>query len=82
MDATPWVSPFVVILKKEGDVRLCVDMHMPNQAIQRERHPMPTVDHLIYKLNCATLFTKLDLCAGYHQVSLAEESWDFTDRRN
>jgi len=34
---TPWVSPLVVIPKKNGDVRLCVDMRMPNQAIQRER---------------------------------------------
>ena len=34
---TPWVSPLVVIPKKNGNVRLCVDMRMPNQAIQRER---------------------------------------------
>ena len=44
---TPWVSPLVVIPKKNGDVRLCVDMRMPNQAIQRERHPSPTVDDLV-----------------------------------
>ena len=41
---TPWVSPLVVIPKKNGNVRLCVDMRMPNQAIQRERHPSPTSD--------------------------------------
>ena len=39
----------------------------PNQAIQRERHP-------IHKLNGATVFTKLDIRAGYHQLSLAKES--------
>ena len=76
--ATPWVSPLVVIPKKDGDVRLCVDMRMPNQAIQRERHPMPIVDDLIHKLNGATVFTKLDLRAGYHQLSLAEESRHMT----
>ena len=78
VDATPWVSPLVVIPKKDGDVRLCVDMRMPNKAIQRERHPMPTVDDLIHKLNGATVFTKLDLRAGYHQLSLAEESRHIT----
>ncbi|CAB4037881.1 PREDICTED: uncharacterized protein K02A2.6-like [Paramuricea clavata] len=73
-DATPWVSPLVVIPKKDGEIRLCIDMRMANQAIQRERHPTPTVDDLIHKLNGATIFTKLDLRSGYHQLSLAEES--------
>jgi len=47
---------------------------MPNQAIQRERHPSPTVDDLVDALNGATTFTKLDLRSGYHQLSLAPES--------
>ncbi|CAB4020398.1 Transposon Tf2-9 poly [Paramuricea clavata] len=77
-DATPWVSPLVVIPKKDGEIRLCIDMRMANQAIQRERHPTPTVDDLIHKLNGATIFTKLDLRSGYHQLSLAEESRHIT----
>ena len=71
---TPWVSPLVVIPKKNGDVRICVDMRMANEAINRERHPTPTVDDLIHTLNGATVFSKLDLRAGYHQLSLAQES--------
>ena len=47
---------------------------MPNQAIQRERHLSPTVDDLVDALNGATIFLKLDLCSGYHQLSLAPES--------
>ena len=35
---TPWVSPLVVIPKKNGDIRICVDMRLPNKAIDRERH--------------------------------------------
>ena len=72
--ATPWVSPLVIIPKKNGDVRICVDMRMANQAIKRERHPSPTVDDLIHKLNGATVFSKLDLRAGYHQLVLTPES--------
>ena len=71
---TPFVSPLVVIPKKDGDIRLCVDMRMANKAIQRERHPTPTIDDLIHVLNGAKVFSKLDLRSGYHQLMLAEES--------
>ena len=50
---TPWVSPLVIIPKKNGEVRLCVDMRMANRAIKRERHPTPTIDDLIHTLNGA-----------------------------
>ena len=49
-------------------------MRMPNQAIQRERHPTPTIDDLVDALNGATVFFKLDLRSGYHQLVLAQES--------
>ena len=49
-------------------------MRMANKAIDCERHPTPTVDDLIHTLNGATVFSKLDLRAGYHQLALAEES--------
>ena len=71
---TPFVSPLVVIPKKDGDIRLCVDMRMANKAIQRESHPTPTSDDLIHVLNGAKVFSKLDLRSGYHQLMLAEES--------
>ena len=71
---TPWVSPLVIIPKKNGDVRLCIDTRMANRAIRRERHPTPTTDDLIHTLNGATVFSKLDLRSGYHQLTLAPES--------
>ncbi|CAB4012182.1 Transposon Ty3-I Gag-Pol poly [Paramuricea clavata] len=49
-------------------------MRMPNTAIICERHPMPTADELIHKLNGAKVFSKLDLCHRYHQILLAPES--------
>ena len=75
---TSWVSPLVIIPKKSGEVRLCVDMRMANRAIRRERHPTPTTDDLIHTLNGATVFSKLDLRSGYHQLSLAPESRHIT----
>ena len=50
-EATPWVSPIVTPPKRDGSIRLCVDMREPNKAIQRERHNIPTLDELIYDLN-------------------------------
>lgn len=48
---TPWVSPVVVIPKKNGDIRLCVDMRQANTAAMRERHPIPTVDEILEDCN-------------------------------
>ncbi|CAB4031803.1 Hypothetical predicted protein, partial [Paramuricea clavata] len=61
---TPWVSPIVVVPKKTGEIRLCVDMREANKAVQREKHPMPTVDELITDLNSATAFSTLDLASA------------------
>ena len=70
----PWVSPVVVVPKSDGTVRLCVDMRMANQAIQRVRHLFLTVEDISLDLNQAKYFTKLDLSQVYHQLPLDEQS--------
>ena len=77
---TPWVSPIVAAPKPKNPdkVRICVDMRRANQAIQRERHPLPTMDDLIYELNGSTVFSKLDLNHGYHQLEIAPECRNIT----
>ena len=75
---TPWISPIVVVPKKNGETRLCVDMREANKAVRREKHPMPTIDELITDLNGATVFTTLDLTSGYHQLELHPESRHIT----
>ena len=72
--STEWVSPMVVAPKQNGDVRVCVDMRSANAAVIRERHPIPTVDEILEELKDATIFSRLDLRWGFHQVELAEES--------
>ena len=71
---TPWVFPLVLIPKNSGEIRLYIDMRRANKAINCERHPSPTVDDFVHNLNGATVFTKLDLRQGYHQVPLSQES--------
>ena len=58
---TTWISPVVVAPKPSGDIRLCVDMRRANEAIIRERLPIPTVDEVLESLNGSTVFSKLDL---------------------
>ena len=75
---TSWVSSIVVAPKPSGDIRVCVDMRCANEAIVRERIPMPTVDEVLESLNGSTVFSKLDLRLGFHQIELDEDSRDIT----
>ncbi len=73
-EATPWVSPIVAVPKKDGQVRICVDVRLPNKAIRRVRHPIPTVNGISHSLNGVQYFSKLDLSQAYHQLELEEQS--------
>ena len=75
---TPWVSPVVVVPKQNDEIRLCVDMRRANEAIIRERYPIPTVDEVLQSLNQSTVFSKLDLKWGYHQLELHPDSRSIT----
>ena len=75
---TPWVSPAVIVPKPSGDIRLCVDMRQANKAVERERHVIPTVEETLAEMNGSTVFSKLDLKWGFHQLELAEESRPIT----
>ena len=71
---TAWCSGLVPVLKPNGNVRLCVDLTRLNKAVQREIHPMPSVDESLAKLGKSRFFTKLDANSGFWQLPLDEES--------
>ena len=71
-----WVSPSVCVPKKNGDIRLCVDMREVNIAIIRNYYPIPTLDEILYLVIGAKIFSKLDLAQGYHRIVLDEKSRD------
>ena len=71
---TPWVSSVVVVPKQNDEICLCVDMRRANEAIIREHYPIPTVDEVLQNLNQSTVFSKLDLRWGYHQLELHPDS--------
>lgn len=75
---TGWVSPLVCVPKDSGEIRMTVDMRRVNEAVVRERHPIPTVRDMLSNLEGAKVFSKLDLKQGFHQIELAENSRDVT----
>ena len=75
---TTWISPLVVIPKPDGDIRVCLDMRRVNEAIVRERHPIPMMEKLLIELNGGAMFSKLDLKWGFHQIMINEGSRPIT----
>ena len=68
----------MVVPKPNGEVRICVDMRRVNTAVIRERYPIPTMEDILHDLTCASVFSKLDLRWGYHQIELDEQSRQYT----
>ena len=75
---TDWCSPCLVVPKKSGDIRLCIDYTSLNRAVKREYHPLPSTEEVLAELKDARVFSKLDANSGYWQMELAETSKDIT----
>ncbi|XP_053385661.1 uncharacterized protein K02A2.6-like [Mercenaria mercenaria] len=77
---TPWVSNLVITSKPHApeEIRMCVDMRHANKAIKRERHVTPTIDDILMALNGSTVFCRVDLVEGFHQIQLSQESRNMT----
>lgn len=73
-----WCAGMVVVPKKSGAVRICVDFRPLNESILREVHPLPTVDEILSQFAGAKVFTKLDANSGFWQIPLEENSKELT----
>lgn len=71
---TEWCSPIVVVPKTDGNVRICVDLIELNKSVQREFHPLQSVEYTLNLLTGAKVFSKLDANSGFWQIPLDEKS--------
>jgi hypothetical protein len=74
----PWGFPVVLVKKKDGSVRFCVDYRALNAVTVKDVYPLPHVDETLEALGGAQWFTTFDLMAGYWQVEVAPEDRDKT----
>lgn len=62
-----WISPVVPVPKEDG-VRICIDMRRANEAVERENHPLPTMEDFLPHIGRGKFFSKLDVKNAFHQV--------------
>jgi len=76
--ASPWASNVVVVTKKDGSLRFCVDYRQINNVTYKDSYPLPHIDNCLNAMTGSTWFSTLDLRAGYHNIPVAREDRDKT----
>jgi hypothetical protein len=71
--SSPWGCLALFVLKKDKGLRLCVDYRPLNVVTIKNKYPLPCIDILFDQLAGAQVFSKIDLCSGYHQIKICDE---------
>eukprot|EP00253_Pinus_taeda_P016078 PITA_16078 len=70
---SPWGAPVLFVKKKDGTFQMCIDYRQLNKLTIKNKYPLPRIDELFDQVKGATVFSKIDLQSGYHQIRIKEE---------
>ncbi|GJR93821.1 putative nucleotidyltransferase, ribonuclease H [Tanacetum coccineum] len=70
---SPWRAPVLLVKKKDGSFRMCIDYRELNKLTIKNRYPLPRIDDLFDQLQGSSVYSKIDLRSGYHQLRVREE---------
>ncbi|GJR08869.1 putative reverse transcriptase domain-containing protein [Tanacetum coccineum] len=76
--SSPWGAPVLFVKKKDGSFRMCINYHELNKLTVKNRYPFPRIDDLFDQLQGSSVYSKIDLGSGYHQLRIKEEDIPIT----
>ncbi|GJR15880.1 putative nucleotidyltransferase, ribonuclease H [Tanacetum coccineum] len=76
--SSPWGAPVLFVKKKDGSFRMCIDYRELNKLTIKNRYPLPRIDDLFDQLQGSSVYSKIDLRSGYHQLRIREEDIPIT----
>nr|GEW37998.1 putative reverse transcriptase domain-containing protein [Tanacetum cinerariifolium] len=76
--SSPWGAPVLFVKKKDGSFRMCIDYRELNKLTVKNRYPLPRIDGLFDQLQGSSVYSKIDLQSGYHQLRIREEDIPIT----
>jgi hypothetical protein len=70
--SSPWGAPILFVEKKDGTQRMCIDYRSLNEVTIKNKYPLPSIEDLFDQMKGASVFSKIDLRLGYHQLKIRE----------
>ncbi|GKB62376.1 putative reverse transcriptase domain-containing protein [Tanacetum coccineum] len=70
---SPWGAPVLFVKKKDGSFRMCIDYRELNKLTVKNRYPLPRIDDLFNQLQGSSVYSKINLRSGYHQLKVRDE---------